>query len=80
MNKNGEGRPRVVELPMNVKRSHLVQWKRRTIDIDQKKLATLHYSEGWTIKQLADHFKIGQSSIKVRLYELDHSGNKKGAI
>lgn len=61
----------MVELPMNVKRSHLVRWKRETINIDQKKLATLHHSEGWTIKELANHFKIGQSSIKVRLYGLD---------
>jgi DNA-binding transcriptional regulator LsrR (DeoR family) len=65
---------------MNVKRSHLVQWKRETIKIDQKKLATLRYTEGWTIKKLAEHFKIRQASIKIHLNGLDRSGGTmKGA-
>jgi transposase len=62
---------------MNITRSHLVQWKRKTISIDQKKLATLHQTKGWTIKKLADYFKVGQTSIKARLRELEHEGSKK---
>lgn len=73
---NGRACANVVELPMNVIRSHLVQWKRKTINIDLKKLATLHCSEGWTIKKLAEHFKVGQTSIKARLRELEHEGGK----
>jgi len=46
----------VVENPVIVKRSHSVQWKREVFDLDQKKLATLKASQGWTNAELACHF------------------------
>ncbi|MDO9182630.1 MAG: hypothetical protein Q7U04_09490 [Bacteriovorax sp.] len=74
---NGRACANVVELPMNVIRSHLVQWKRKTINVDQKKLATLRYTEGCTIKKLAKHFKVGQTSIKASLREQELGERKK---
>ncbi len=66
------------EHPVIVKRSHSVQWKREVFDLDQKKLATLKASHGWTIAELARHFGVSVSTIKVYLYDYDRTGNKKG--
>ena len=68
----------MVEHPVIVKRSHSVQWKREVFDLDQKKLATLKASQGWTIAELACHFGVSISTIKASLYEYDRTGNKKG--
>jgi transposase len=68
----------VVEHPVIVKRSHSVQWKREVFDLDQKKLATLKESKGWTNSDLARHFEVSVSTIKVCLYDYDRTGNKKG--
>jgi DNA-binding NarL/FixJ family response regulator len=68
----------VVEHPVIVKRSHSVQWKREVFDLDQKKLATLKASHGWTNAELARQFGVSPSTIKVYLYGLDRTGNKKG--
>jgi hypothetical protein len=75
----GGGRPIVVEHPVIVKRSHSVQWKREVFDLDQKKLATLKSSQWWTNAELAHHFGVSISTIKVYLYDYDRTGNKKGA-
>lgn len=68
----------MVEHPVVVKRSHLVQWKREVFDLDQKKLATLKALHGWTNAKLARHFGVSVSTVKVYLYGLDRTGNKKG--
>lgn len=68
----------MVEHPAIVKRSHSVQWKREVFDVDQKKLATLKALHGWTNVDLARHFEVSSSTIKVYLYGLDRTGNKKG--
>ena len=68
----------MVEHPVIVKRSHSVQWKREVFDLDQKKLATFKASHGWTNAELARHFGVSVSTIKVCLYDYDRTGNKKG--
>ena len=67
----------MVEHPVIVKRSHSVQWKRDVFDLDQKKLATLKASQGWTIAELARNFGVSVSTIKIYLYDYDRTGNKK---
>ena len=67
----------MVEHPVIVKRSHSVQWKREVFDLDQKKLATLKASHGWTNAELARHYGVSPSTIKVYLYDLDRTGNKR---
>ncbi len=66
----------MVEHPVIVKRSHSVQWKREVFDLDQKKLATLKASQGWTIAELARYFGVSISTVKVYLYSLDRTGNR----
>lgn len=68
----------MVEPPVVVKRSHPVQWKRQVFDLDQKELATLKALHGWTNAELARKFGVSPSTIKVYLYGLDRTGNKKG--
>ena len=67
----------MVEHPVIVKRSHSVQWKREVFDLDKKKLATLKALHGWTNVDLARHFGVSQTTIKIYLYGLDRTGNKK---
>jgi transposase len=67
----------VVEHPVIVKRSHSVQWKREVFDLDQEKLATFKALHGWTNAELACHFGVSHSTIKVYLYGLDRTGNKR---
>jgi transposase len=43
---------------------------------DQKKLATLKASQGWTNTELARHFGVSVSTIKVYLYDYDRTGSK----
>ena len=66
----------MVEHPVIVNRSHSVQWKREVFDLDQKKLATLKASHGWTNADLARHFRVSVSTIKVYLYDLDRTGEQ----
>ena len=68
----------MVEPPVIVKRSHSVQWKREVFDLDPKKLATLKAFHGWTNAELACQFGVSSSTVKVYLYGLDRTGNKKG--
>ena len=73
----GGGQPIVVEHPLTTKRSYKEKWLRDKIVIDQKTLARLHYQEGRSQKELAESFGISLSSVKVRLYNLDRTGNRK---
>jgi hypothetical protein len=68
----------VLEHPVIVKRSNSVQWKREVFDLDQKKLATLKASHGWTNEELARHSRVSVSTVKIYLYDYDRTGNKKG--
>ncbi len=75
----GGGQPKVVEHPVVVKISHLVQWKQARFDLDQKKLATLRSTRGWTIPKMAEHYGVHPTTIKKYLYGHHLSGKKKGA-
>lgn len=66
----------MVEHRVIVKRSHSVQWKREVFDLDQKKLATLKASYGWTNAELARHFGVSVSIIKIHLYGYDRRKHK----
>jgi hypothetical protein len=68
---------KVVEHPVIVKRSHLVQWKQKVFNVSQKKLATLRALHGWTVDQMANHFSVSRITIKRRLYDLDRYDRKK---
>ena len=71
----------MVEYPVVAKRIHKVQWIRKKFGISQKKLATLRAQHGWTNKELAEHFGVSRSTVKVYLYGIDRSvkGKKEKA-
>lgn len=62
----GGGQPKVVEHPVVVKISLLVQWKQARFD--QKKLATLRSTRGWMIPKMAEHYGVHPTTIKKYLY------------
>ncbi len=78
---SGGARPKVVELPMNVKRSHLVRWKRETINIDQKKLATQRdgRSRNWRsiLKSVSRPLKFTSTGLIVVVEKRSHDGDRQ---
>lgn len=59
-------------------RSYKEKWTRDKIQVDQETLARLRKEEGLTNQELAARFGISLTSVKVKLYNLDRTGNKKG--
>jgi DNA-binding Lrp family transcriptional regulator len=64
-------------MPLSTIRLYREKWIRDKIVIDQKTLARLRYQEGLTIRELSERCGLSLSSMKVRLYNLDRTGNKK---
>ena len=67
----------MVEHPLTIIRLYRAKWLRDKFNVEQKTLARLHFKEGLTIKMLSERFNVGQTTIKVKLYGLDSSGNKR---
>ena len=65
------------EQALSTTRSYLGRWTRDRIQVDQKTLARLRYTEGLTNLQLADKLGVSLTSVKIKLYDLDRTGNKK---
>lgn len=49
---------------------------RDKIEVDQETLARLRLVEGLTNAQLAQRFGISLTSVKLKLYDLDRTGNR----
>ncbi len=77
--RSGRAEPTIVEYPVLVKKSQLVQWKREAYGLDQKELATLQ-SQGWTIKRKTEYLGVSQTTLKTYLYGLDRTGKRKRSI
>ncbi len=67
----------LVEHPLSTIRLYGEKWIRDKIVIDLKTLARLRYKEGLSIRELSERYGLSPSSMKVRLYNLDRTGNKK---
>jgi transposase len=67
----------VVEHPLTIIRSYKEKWIRDKINVDQETLARLREIEGYTNQELALHFGISLTSVKLKLYNLDRTGNRK---
>lgn len=67
----------MVEHPLTIIRSYKERWIRDKINVDQETLARLRETEGYTNQELAYHFGISLTSVKLKLYNLDRTGNKK---
>jgi hypothetical protein len=52
---------------LTVTRVSRVQWFRDKIDIDRAELAELRWSKKWKVGDLAAHFGVGTTSIKMQL-------------
>jgi transposase len=70
----------VVEHPLTIIRSYREKWIRDKINVVQETLARLRETEGYTNQELAQHFGISLTSVKIKLYNLDRTGNKKEGL
>lgn len=67
----------LVEHPLSTIRLYAGKWIRDKIAVDQETLARLRLEEGVTNAQLAQRFGISLTSVKLKLYGLDRTGNKR---
>lgn len=67
----------IVQHPLSIIRLYLEKWIRDKSSIERETLARLHFDEGLTNKELAKRFNVSATTIKVRLYGMDRTGNKK---
>jgi uncharacterized protein involved in tellurium resistance len=67
----------MAEHSLSTHRLYVGKWTRDKIEVDQETLARLRRDEKLTNAQLAQRFGISLTSVKVKLYGLDRTGNKK---
>jgi DNA-binding NarL/FixJ family response regulator len=75
--KFGGVHPMIVEHPLSIIRLYREKWIREKFSIERETLARLHFDVGLTNKELAERFNVSATTIKVRLYGMDRTGNKK---
>lgn len=66
----------IVEHSLSTIRLYVGKWTRDKIEADQETLARLRLEEGLTNAQLAQSFGISLTSVKIKLYGLDRTGNR----
>jgi transposase len=67
----------LVEHQLSTIRLFREKWIRDKFNVERETLARLHFDEGLTNKELAERFNVSATTIKVILYGMDRTGNKK---